>query len=165
VTGLPAYRYGSWSGGRDPLEPPYDVASALDEIGESVLAGASPRQALRDLLRRGTDGLRGLDDLRRQVAKRQRQARQRGRLDGTLDEVQALLDEALELEKAALFPDPSDSARMAEMELDTLPRETSRAVQALKPYQWRSPEAKAKYDEIDDLLRRELLDSHFSGVK
>jgi uncharacterized protein with von Willebrand factor type A (vWA) domain len=162
---LPSYRYGSWSGGRDPLEPPYDVASALDEIGEQVLAGASPRQALRELLRRGTDGLRGLDDLRRQVAKRQRQARQRGRLDGTLDEVQALLDEALELEKAALFPDPSDAARMAEMELDTLPRETSRAVQALKPYQWRSPEAKAKYDEINDLLRREVLDSQFRGMK
>jgi uncharacterized protein with von Willebrand factor type A (vWA) domain len=165
VKGLPAYRYGSWSGGRDPLEPPYDVASALDEIGEQVLAGASPRQALRELLRRGTDGLRGLDDLRRQVAKRQRQARQRGQLDGTLDEVRALLDEALELEKAALFPDPSDAARMAEMELDTLPRETSRAVQALKPYQWRSPEAKAKYDEIDDLLRREVLDSQFRGMK
>jgi uncharacterized protein with von Willebrand factor type A (vWA) domain len=165
VSGLPAYRYGSWSGGRDPLEPPYDVASALDEIGESVLAGSSPRQALRELLRRGTDGLRGLDDLRRQVAKRQRQARQRGRLDGTLDEVRALLDEALELEKSALFPDPSDTARMAEMELDTLPRETSRAVQALKPYQWRSPEAKAKYDEIEDLLRREVLDSQFRGMK
>jgi uncharacterized protein with von Willebrand factor type A (vWA) domain len=162
---LPAYRYGSWSGGRDPLEPPYDVASALDEIGESVLAGASPRQALRDLLRRGTDGLRGLDDLRRQVSKRQRQARQRGRLDGTLDEVRDLLDEAIELERGALFPDPSDAARMAELELDTLPRETSRAVQALKPYSWRSPEAKAKYDEIDELLRREVLDSQFRGMK
>ena len=34
-----AYRYGEWAGGRDPLEPPYDVASALDEIGERVLAG------------------------------------------------------------------------------------------------------------------------------
>jgi uncharacterized protein with von Willebrand factor type A (vWA) domain len=165
MSGLPSYRYGSWSGGRDPLEPPYDVASALDEIGESVLAGASPRQALRELMRRGTDGLRGLDDLRRQVAKRQRQTRQRGRLDGTLDEVRALLDEAVELEKSALFPDPSDAARMAEMELDTLPRETSRAVQALKPYTWRSPEAKAKYDEIDELLRKEVLDSQFRGMK
>jgi uncharacterized protein with von Willebrand factor type A (vWA) domain len=162
---LPTYRYGSWAGGRDPLEPPYDVASALDEIGDQVLAGASPRQALRELLRRGTDGLRGLDDLRRQVAKRQRQARQKGRLDGTLDEVRELLEEALELEKAALFPDPSDAARMAEMELETLPRETSRAVQALKPYSWRSPEAKAKYDEIEDLLRREVLDSQFRGMK
>ncbi len=160
-----AYRYGVWHGGRDPLEPPYDVASALDEIGDKVLAGASPRQALRELMRRGTDGLRGLDDLRRKAAKRQREARQRGRLDGTLDEVRALLDEALELEKAALFPDPSDAARMAELELDTLPSDTARAVQELKPYDWRSPEARAAYDQIDDLLRREVLDSQFQGMK
>jgi len=160
-----AYRYGTWSGGRDPLEPPYDVAAALDAIGEDVLAGASPRQALRDLMRRGADGLKGLDDLRRQVAKRQRQARSKGRLDGTLDEVRALLDEAVELERAALFPEASDSARMAELELDTLPADTARAVQALKAYDWRSPEARQKYDEIDDLLRREVLDSQFKGMK
>jgi len=159
------YRYGSWTGGRDPLEPPYDVASALDAIGESVLDGASPRQALRDLLRQGADGLKGLDDLRRQVAKRQRQARQKGRLDGTLQEVRELLEQALELERAALFPDPDDSARMAELELDTLPTDTARAVAALKPYDWRSPEARAAYDQIDDLLRREVLDSQFKGMK
>ncbi|MCW2608287.1 MAG: putative magnesium-chelatase subunit chlD [Frankiales bacterium] len=160
-----AYRYGAWDGGRDPLEPPFDVASALDEVGERVLAGDSPRQALRDLLRRGTDGLRGLDDLRRKVAKAQREARRKGQLDGTLQEVKALLEQALEQEKAALFPDPSDAARMAEMELDTLPRDTARAVQELREYAWRSPEAKATYDSIDDLLRREVLDSQFKGMK
>jgi uncharacterized protein with von Willebrand factor type A (vWA) domain len=160
-----AFRYGEWHGGRDPLEPPYDVASALDEIGDRVLEGQSPRQALRDLLRRGTDGLRGLDDLRRKVAKRQREARQRGRLDGTLEEVQRLLEEALELERQALFPDPSDAARLAEMELDTLPRDTSRAVQQLQDYAWRSPEARDVFASIDDLLRREVLDSQFRGMK
>ena len=160
-----AYRYGSWSGGRDPLEPPYDVASALDSIGEQVLDGASPRQALRDLLRKGADGLRGLDDLRRQVAKRQRQARQKGQLDGTLQEVRELLEKALEAERRELFPDPSDAARMRELELDTLPTDTARAVQALKPYDWRSAQAREAYEQIDDLLRREVLDSQFKGMK
>jgi len=162
---MSGFRYGPWTGGRDPLEAPYDVASALDAIGESVLDGASPRQALRDLLRQGSDGLRGLDDLRRQVAKRQRQARQKGRLDGTLQEVRELLEQAVELERAALFPDPDDSARMAELELDTLPTDTARAVSALKPYDWRSPEARARFEQIDDLLRREVLDSQFTGMK
>ena len=160
-----AYRYGSWSGGRDPLEAPYDVAAALDEIGASVLDGASARQALRDLLRRGAEGMRGLEDLRRAVAKRQREARRKGRLDGTLEEVQALLDSALELERAALFPDPSDDARMREMELDTLPSHVARAVQQLQPYDWRSPQARAAYEQIGDLLRKEVLDSQFAGLK
>ncbi len=161
----PAYRYGSWAGGRDPLEPPYDVASALDDIGASVLEGASPRQAMRELMRRGTDGLRGLADLRRKLAMRQRELRKSGRLDGTLQEVRALLDEALELERAELFPDPSDAARMREMELDTLPDDTARAVQALEPYEWRSQAAREAYDKIDELLRREVLDSQFAGMK
>jgi len=160
-----AYRYGAWSGGRDPLEPPYDVAAAMDQVGERVLAGESPRQALRDLLRRGADGLRGLDDLRRKIAKQQREARKKGRLDGTLQEVRELLDAAVELERSALFPDPPDRARMAELELDTLPDDTARAVQQLKPYDWTSPEARAAYEQIDDLLRREVLDSQFQGMK
>ena len=160
-----AFRYGSWAGGRDPLEPPYDVAAALDEIGDSVLGGASARQALRDLLRRGTDGMRGLDDLRRQVARRQREARKRGQLDGTLKEVRELLDKAVELERQALFPDPSDAARLAELELDALPADTARAVQELKEHQWRSQQARETFDRIEDLLRREVLDSQFRGLK
>ena len=159
------FRYGEWSGGRDPLEPPFDVASAVDALGEKILAGDSARQALRDLLREGTDGLTGLRELRRQAAKRQREARKQGRLDGTLQEVRELLDKALELERQDLFPDPSDAARMAELELDTLPTDTSRAVRELEPYAWRSPEARQAYEQIGDLLRREVLDSQFAGMK
>ena len=160
-----AFRYGAWAGGKDPLEPPFDVAQAVDEIGERVLAGESPRHALRDLLRRGTPGLRGLDDLRRTVAKRQREARKKGQLDGTLQQVRELLEKALELERHALFPDPSDAARMAEMELDALPKDTAHAVQELKPYEWKSAEARETYEQIADLLRREVLDSQFKGMK
>ena len=160
-----AYRYGAWHGGRDPLEPPFDVAETLDAVGDAVLDGASPQQALRDLLRRGTDGLRGVDDLRRRIARRQREARQRGRLDGTLQEVRERLDRALELERAALFPDPSDAARLRELELDTLPDDTARAVEQLREYDWRSDEARAAYESIDELLRSEVLDSQFTGMK
>ena len=91
----PGFRYGAWHGGRDPLEPPFDVRQALDEIGDEVLSGASPGEALRRLLQQGANGLRGLDDLRRRVRQRARSARQRGRLDGTLEQVRELLDRTL----------------------------------------------------------------------
>ena len=161
----PAYRYGAWHGGRDPLEPPFDVAAALDEMGDAVLDGASPGEALRSLLRRGAEGRRGLDDLLRDVRRRQREARSRGRLDGTLEQVREMLERALDQERAALFPDPDDSARLAEAELDALPRDPASAVRQLGDYEWRSPEARATYDEIKDLLRREVLDSQFRGMK
>jgi uncharacterized protein with von Willebrand factor type A (vWA) domain len=162
------YRYGAWHGGPDPLEPPFDVRRALDEIGDDVLAGASPGEALRRLLQQGTGdpgGLRGLDELRRKVRRQARQARRRGRLDGTLEQVRELLDRALAAERRELFPDPDDSARFAEAQLDALPDDPARAVRELSDYQWRSDEARQAYEEIKDLLRREVLDSQFRGMR
>ncbi|MEO6714643.1 MAG: hypothetical protein ABIM89_14575 [Mycobacteriales bacterium] len=161
-----AIRYGAWAGGPDPLDPPYDVAAAVDRLGESVLAGDSPREALDQLLRRGAAaGRRGLEELRRAARRRSRELRHSGQLDGTLQEVRALLDQALEAERAALFPDPSDAARLAEAELDALPSDTAGAVRQLADHQWRSPEAEAAYEQIRDLLRREVLDTQFRGMK
>jgi uncharacterized protein with von Willebrand factor type A (vWA) domain len=158
-------RYGEWRGGDDPLAPPYDVSGAIDEIGDDVLDGLSPAEALRRLMRRGLAERRGLDDMLRQVRERQRRARKAGQLDGTLQQVRELLDRAIEAERDALFPDPSDDARLAEAELASLPHDTSRAVRELAEYNWRSPEARAAYEEIQDLLRREVLDSQFRGMK
>jgi uncharacterized protein with von Willebrand factor type A (vWA) domain len=158
-------RYGAWHGGPDPLEPPYDIRQALDDIGDDVLAGMSPRNALNRLLRLGPDGRNGLDALRQAARNRARELRRSNRLDGTLDQVRELLDAAVTDERKALFPDPDDSARMAEAELDALPRDTSRAVRALADYPWRSPEAREKYQQIQDLLRSELLDAQFAGLR
>ena len=158
-------QYGAWHGGPDPLEPPYDIRRAIDEIGEDVLAGMSPRNALNRLLRRGASGRNGLDSLRRRARDRARELRRSGQLDGTLQQVRELLDQAVEAERRALFPDPDDSARLAEAELDALPRDTARAVRELTDYQWRSPEARDKYQQIQDLLRSEVLDAQFAGMR
>jgi uncharacterized protein with von Willebrand factor type A (vWA) domain len=160
-----SYRYGAWRGGPDPLEPPFDVAGALDRLGERVLSGDRAADALRNLLRQGMPGTRGLRDLLRQARDRRRELRERGRLDGTLERVRELLDQAVEAERQALFPDPSDAARLAEAELDQLPPDTARAVRQLADYRWRSPEAAAAYEQIRDLLRREVLDTQFQGMR
>jgi uncharacterized protein with von Willebrand factor type A (vWA) domain len=159
------FRYGSWHGGPDPLAPPYDVAEALDAVGDEVLAGGTPADALQRLLRQGADGLRGLDELRRQARRRREQLRRSGRLDGTLERVRELLDRALDSERRSLFADPDDTARLEEAELDALPDDTASAVRALADRQWRSDEARRAYDEITDLLRREVLDSQFTGMR
>jgi uncharacterized protein with von Willebrand factor type A (vWA) domain len=159
------YRYGRYVEGPDPLAPPYDAGAAVDELGERVLDGSGVRDALRDLMQRGTDGARGLDDLLRQVQKRRRSLERSGRMDGLLEKARELLDQAVEAERTALFPDPSDDARFREAQLDALPGQTAPAVRELADYDWRSPEAKAAYDELRDLLRREVLDQQFRGMK
>jgi uncharacterized protein with von Willebrand factor type A (vWA) domain len=166
-----SYRYGPYDGGPDPLAPPYDVRAALDAMGDSVLDGGRPGEALRELLRRGLPGQpgaprrRGLDDLLRQVRERRAALRDRGRLDGILDQARALLDKAIGQERATLFPDPSDDARMREAELDSLPADTAQAIHRLGDYEWRSPDARATFEQLKDLLRRDVLDARFNGMK
>jgi uncharacterized protein with von Willebrand factor type A (vWA) domain len=92
-------------------------------------------------------------------------ARRRGNLGGTLDEVRELLDQALDLERDTLAGEDTDAARLAEMDLATLPDDTAGAVRALSEYQWHSPEAAETYDQITQMLRRELLDAQFEGLK
>jgi uncharacterized protein with von Willebrand factor type A (vWA) domain len=159
------YRYGSYQGGPDPLEPPYDVRGAVDALGDAILDGDDVASALRDLLRRGLPDRRGLEDLLRQVRERQRELRRSGRLDGILEQARAMLDTAIGQERAELFPDPADKARMREAELDALPSDTSSAIRALADYQWQSEAAAQTFEQLKELLRREVLDSQFRGIK
>src|SRR3954447_11584477 len=159
------FRYGPWHDGPDPLAPPYDVRAALDAMGRDVLSGGSLREALSDLLRRGFDGNRGLDDLASRVRQMRNAARRRGDLGGTLDQVRAALDQALAQERDQLASEDTDAARWNEMELATLPDDTAGAVRALASYDWHSDEARATYDSIQQMLQREVLDAQFAGLK
>ncbi|MEI2778014.1 MAG: VWA domain-containing protein [Tetrasphaera sp.] len=156
--------YGPYAGG-DPLAPPVDLGEALAAIGEDVMAGYSPERALREFLRRGGQSQRGLDDIAAQVARRRQELLQRGRLDGTMEQIRELLDKAVLAERKQLARDLDDDARFAEMRMEGLPPSTAAAVNSLADYPWRSSEARDAYDEIKDLLGREVLDQRFAGMK
>src|SRR5271154_6641971 len=159
------YRYGRYVYGPDPLADSYDVRGAVDEMGDSILSGATPADALRDLLRQGSAGRRGLDALLRRARERQRDLRRSGRLDGMLEQARALLDTAVGQERAELFPDPSDEARLREANLDALPADTAQAIRQLSDYDWRSQAARETFERLRDLLRSEVLDSQFRGMR
>ncbi|MEH1013554.1 VWA domain-containing protein [Micromonospora sp. CPCC 206060] len=159
------FRYGPWRDGPDPLAPPYDVRAAVDAVGAEVLAGGSLRDALRDLLRRGPAGQRGLDDLLARARRLRREALRRGDLDGTVTRSRALLDQALAAERDALRDAGDDDARFAEATLDNLPPSTARAVEELAGYDWRSDEARTTYRRILDGLRRDVLEQRFAGLR
>jgi uncharacterized protein with von Willebrand factor type A (vWA) domain len=158
-------RYTRYSGGPDPLAPPVDLREALEQIGRDVMEGASPRRALSELLRRGTRNQRGADRLAAEANRRRRELLSRNNLDGTLREVKRLLDEAVLAERKELARALDDDARFAEMQIDALSPSPAKAVQELADYDWRSAEARAKYEQIRDLLGREMLDQRFAGMK
>jgi len=160
-------RYRRYDGG-DPLAPPVDIAEALDAIGEDVMAGYSPERAMREFLRRGGADQAGLDDLARRVAEKRRDLLQRHNLDGTLNEVRELLDKAVleerkQLARDAMMDDGDRAFR--EMRLDNLPDSPAAAVTELGDYDWQSSEAREAFEQIKDLLGREMLDQRFAGMK
>lgn len=159
------FAYRPWHDGPDPLAPPVDLRAALDQIGRDVMDGSSPRAALEELLRQGVRGTRGLDDMTRRLWQQRARLQRRHRLDGTLQEVRRLLDEALAAERRHLFPDPADDARFREAQLDALPPGTAAAVRELAEYDWQSPQARENYRKIQDLLGQELMESRFRGMK
>ena len=159
------YRYGAWRGGPDPLAPPYDVRAAVDRVGEEVLSGGSLREALRNLVRRGPEDGRGLDDLAARARRLRREAMRRGNLDGAVTRAQALLDQAVAAERDELARRDTDEARFAEAMLDNLPRSTARAVEELADYDWASEEARRTYQQILEGLRRDVLEQRFAGLR
>ncbi|QDG68511.1 VWA domain-containing protein [Pseudarthrobacter sp. NIBRBAC000502772] len=161
-------RYSRYRGGPDPLAPPVDLAEALDAVAEDVMAGYSPRRALQEFLRRGGRSREGLDDLAARVQRRRKDLLGRHKLDGTLSEVQKLLDTAVLEERKQLardaMMDNTDRA-FREMQLQNLPRSTAAAVNELASYDWQSSTAREAYERIKDLLGREVLDQRFAGMK
>ena len=160
--------YGRYAGGPDPLAPPVDLAEALKAVSDDVMAGYSPQGALREYLRRGGREQRGLDDLARDVHRKRQELLRNHRLDGTLEEVKKLLDEAVLEERKQLARDATmdDGDRaLREMTLDSLPNSTAAAVNSLSSYDWQSSDAKDAFEKIKDLLGRELLDQRFAGMK
>lgn len=158
-------RYGRYVDGPDPLAPPVDLGEALAAIGEDVMAGTSPQRALREYLRRGSDARPGLDDLGRRIAARRRELLRTHRLDGTLAQARELLDKAVLAERKQLARDLDDDARFAEMRMANLPPSTAAAVRELADYAWRSSDAREAFEQIKDLLGREVLEQRFQGMK
>jgi uncharacterized protein with von Willebrand factor type A (vWA) domain len=158
-------KYSGYTGGPDPLAPPVDLREALEQIGQDVMAGTSPRRALSELLRRGNKNLTGADRLAAEANRRRRELLRNNNLDGTLQEIKKLLDEAVLAERKELARALDDDARFGELQLEALSPSPAKAVQELSDYNWRSNEAREKYDQIKDLLGREMLDQRFAGMK
>jgi len=157
-------RYGRFTGGADPLAAPADAPAAIDELGRRMLSGESLREALRGLLRDGLGEAGGLGRLSARIAQRRRELSSTGQLDGLLQDLRELIDAAIDAERQALFPDPSDDARFREAVLDNVPQDVGRAVQELSSYDWASDRARELFEQVNERLRRDVIDQQFRSM-
>jgi len=156
--------YGRFRGGPDPLARRADAGGAVDQIGKKILAGQNVKDALSELLRSGSQDRKGLNEMARKLRDKRKELRESGRMDGLLSDLRAMLETAVDLERAALFPDPSDGARFAEAILDALPNDVPSALAELANYEWKSPDAAEVFRQMQERIRKDVIDQQFAGL-
>jgi uncharacterized protein with von Willebrand factor type A (vWA) domain len=157
-------RYGAWDGSQDPMGERVDIADALDRLADDLLMGAGGQQSLRELQRRGLPGERGLDDLRRALARQRRELQRELDDGGPVAVLRDQLDRIVATERDALAQADDPDARLSELDLDTQPTDPAGRFRALGAYDFRSPDAAQAYADLADQLRRDLLDAHLRSL-
>ena len=176
------YDYSGWDGTQDftDLDPDDLLAGLTDDL----LAGGDLDDALRRLLRSGmrtSDGeqIPGLRDLLDQLRRRRADMLAEGDPDGRMAEIGAKLDE-IESDERAAIDELEDEARTSgderraevtgdvaterRMALDLQPGDPAGRIQSLQQYDFVSSEARERFEELVEELRREMADTFFEGA-
>jgi len=176
------YDYSEWDGTQDFVD--LDPDDLLAGLTEDLLAGGDLDDALRRLLRSGmrtADGeqIPGLVDLLKQLRQRRAEMLAEGDPDGRMAELSAQLDEIVSDERAAIdeLEDEartsgderraevtSDVATERRMALDLQPGDPGGRIQSLQHYDFVSSEARERFEELVEELRKEMADTFFEGA-
>ena len=176
------YDYSEWDGTQDFVD--LDPDDLLAGLTEDLLAGGDLDDALRRLLRSGmrtADGeqIPGLVDLLKQLRQRRAEMLAEGDPDGRMAELSGQLDEIVSDERAAIdeLEDEartsgderraevtSDVATERRMALDLQPGDPGGRIQSLQHYDFVSSEARERFEELVEELRKEMADTFFEGA-
>jgi uncharacterized protein with von Willebrand factor type A (vWA) domain len=164
-----AWRYSQWDGSQEPVE--LDADDVLSSVADDLLYHGDLDAALRRVLQQGfttpsSERVAGLRDLLARLQARREELLSGNDLSGLYDDVRRRLDEVLDTERseldraaAAAGPDDEEAARRAaeaHTELDLLPDELARQIGALSRYEFSSPLAQQRFEELVADLRRDL---------
>jgi uncharacterized protein with von Willebrand factor type A (vWA) domain len=176
------YDYSEWDGTQDFLD--LDPDDLLAGLTEDLLAGGDLDDALRRLLRSGmrtADGeqIDGLRDILEQLRRRREEMLAEGDPDGRMAELTAQLNE-IEAEEREAIDELVDEAHASgderrgevtddvaterRMALDLQPGDPGGRIQSLQHYDFVSSEAREKFEELVEELRREMADTFFEGA-
>src|SRR5580700_2186877 len=176
------YDYSGWDGTQEfaDLDPDDLLAGLTDDL----LAGGDLDDALRRLLRSGFrtadgDEVAGLRDLLDQLRRRRQEMLAEGDPDGRMAELTQRLDEIEQDERAAIDDlveeaASSDDERRQQvtddvaterrMALDLQPDDPAGRIQSMQHYEFVSSEAREKFEELVEELRKEMADTFFEGA-
>ena len=186
------YRYSRWDGSQHPFD--FDEDDILEALSEDIMNHGDVNRAMRNLLRSGMSGdqgqrITGLRELRERLRQMQQQQLQRYNLESAMDDIAERLQDVLDTERSgidrriaearddlenagedrdALQPamDLLESRAQQNLEkLDLLPDSPAGQMRELSEYDFMDPEARQKFEELMDMLRQQMMQNFFQGMK
>ena len=154
--------------GPDPLAPPFDVRGAVDELGDAILAGANPADALRDLLRRGSvTGPDGAASTTCCAGSGNGSARSAAAAGSTASSSRPARCSTRRSGRSAPSCSPTrpTTPGCARPSSTRCPPTRPRRSGSWPTTTGARPPPAQTFEQLKDLLRREVLDSQFRGMK
>src|SRR6185295_3286478 len=148
-----------------------DADQLLSAMADDLLYDGDPTRALRRMMQQGArmpEGGRmpGLRDLIERL-KRQRQERlQRYDLGSSLDDIKKKLEEVMLTEQDKIKQTPDAKQRAGQQKkLDAIPKDPAGQLRDLQKYDFVSPEAKQKFDELLASMRQSMMQPFMQGMQ
>ncbi|MBN2622947.1 MAG: hypothetical protein JXA83_06255 [Acidimicrobiales bacterium] len=178
----PRFRYSRWDGTQVGFD--LDADAVLEQITDDLLYHGDLNAALRRLLQQGFRDRQGQDvqgvrDLLDRLRRERDERLDRFDLGGVYDEIAEELREVVQQERAEIDrqlreAQQSGDARRAEtaqgaadernVQLETLPPDLAGMVRELQSYDFASPQAQQRFDELVEKLRQQVLDSYVNRM-
>ncbi|HEX6596971.1 MAG TPA: hypothetical protein VF045_08550 [Acidimicrobiales bacterium] len=161
---MPAgFRYSRWDGSQAGFE--LGSEDVLDEVADDILYHGDLDAALRRLLQNGFDrdgrSVAGLRELLERLRQRRQEVMSRYDPSGPYQDIARELREIVDQERAEAAA-AADAER--QLELDFLPPDLAGQISALQRYDFASPEARRRFEQLVDSLRSQILAGRFNRM-
>ncbi|MGH9032174.1 MAG: VWA domain-containing protein [Acidimicrobiia bacterium] len=176
------FNYSRWDGTQVGFD--LDADSLLSEMSDDLLYHGDLNAALRRLLQQGfrdrnDEELMGLRDMLERLRQRRREELERRDLGGVYDDIAEKLNEIVDQERAGIDRRVDDARESGDRrrqeivdelagerrrQLEELPPDLASKVQSLQSYDFMDDAARARFDELMDELRQQLMQSYFNQL-
>ncbi|HEX6211853.1 MAG TPA: VWA domain-containing protein [Methylomirabilota bacterium] len=166
---MPLYRYSRWDGSQELDLDPDELLSAM---ADDLLADGDPWRALRRLMQQGArmpggQRMPGLKDLLDRLRKQRQERLNRYDLGSSLEDIKKKLEEIVQTERQGIQDKTPEGRERAQREqaLDAIPPDPAGRLRELQNYDFVSPEARQKFDELLASLRQQMMQPMFNTMQ
>jgi uncharacterized protein with von Willebrand factor type A (vWA) domain len=166
---MPLYRYSRWDGTQ---KVDLDADELLSAMADDLLADGDPWRALRRLMQQGArmpDGQRmpGLKDLLDRLRRQRQERLNRFDLGSSLEDIKKKLEEVVQTEREGIQQRTPEGRERQERQqkLDAIPPDPAGRLRDLQQYDFVSPEARQKFEELLASLRQQMMQPMFNNMQ